>query len=121
MPTGVSLFVLAFNLKSLKKPEYAVRVVDGAVGICGTLHLLGKRSESHPRVILPGERRLRYILLFVISMAKFIENLYDPEFCKGKKNLKIAYGVVGIGLLVLHMGSQLVYLNHIWSWRRYMI
>lgn len=114
------LFVLAFNLKSLKKPEYAVGWLTVLWGYAEHFTF----SESGPRAThgnFAWGKKVAVYLMFVISMAKFVENLYDPEFCKGKKHLKIAYGVVGIGLLVLHMGSQLVYLNHIGHGGRYMI
>lgn len=114
------LFVLLFNLKSLKEQAYAVGWLTVLWGYAEHFTF----SESGPRAThgnFAWGKKVAIYLIFVISMAKFMENLTDPEFLQGKKIWKRAYAVIGIFLLGLHMFSQLVYLNHIGHGGKYMI
>lgn len=114
------LFVLLFNLKSLKEQAYTVGWLTVLWGYAEHFTF----SESGPRAThgnFAWGKKVAIYLIFVISMAKFMENLADPEFLRGKKNWKRAYEAIGIVLLGLHMFSQLMYLNHIGHGGKYMI
>lgn len=114
------LFVLLFNLKALKEQAYAVGWLTVLWGYAEHFTF----SESGPRAThgnFAWGKKVAIYLIFVISMAKFMENLQDPEFLPGKKNWKRAYAAIGIVLLGLHMFSQLIYLNHIGHGGKYMI
>lgn len=114
------LFVLVFNLRDLRKPEYAVGWLTVLWGY--VIHFTF--SETGPRAThgnFAWGKKVAIYLIFAISMAKFLENLYNPNFLGGRKSRKIAYGIVGCLLLTLHMASQLVYLVHIGHGGRYMV
>lgn len=114
------LFILLFNLKNLKDQNYAVGWLTVLWGYAEHFTF----SESGPRAThgnFAWGKKVAIYLIFVISLAKFMENLTDPEFLRENRNRKILYGTVGILLLVLHMISQLIYLNHIGHGGKYMI
>ncbi len=114
------LFVLLFNLRELRKPEYAVGWLTVLWGYA--IHFTF--SETGPRAThgnFAWGKKVAIYLIFAISMAKFLENLYNPDFLQGKKSRKVAYGIFGCLLLTLHMVSQLIYLVHIGHGGRYMI
>jgi hypothetical protein len=114
------LFVLLFNLRELKKPEYAVGWLTVLWGYA--IHFTF--SETGPRAThgnFAWGKKVAIYLIFAISMAKFLENLYNPDFLQGKKSRKVAYGIIGSLLLTLHLVSQLIYLVHVGHGGRYMI
>ncbi len=113
-------FVLLFNLRDLRKPEYAVGWLTVLWGYA--IHFTF--SETGPRAThgnFAWGKKVAIYLIFAISMAKFLENLYDPNFLRGNKSRKLAYAILGCFLLGLHMTSQLVYLVHLGHGGRYMI
>ena len=114
------LFVLLFNLRELKKPEYAVSWLTVLWGYAEHFTF----SETGPRAThgnFAWGKKVAIYLVFAVSMAKFVENLYNPDFLKGSRTRKIAYGTVGAVLLFLHFASQVVYLVHLGHGGKYMI
>jgi hypothetical protein len=114
------LFVLLFNLRELKKPEYAVSWLTVLWGYAEHFTF----SETGPRAThgnFAWGKKVAIYLVFAVSMAKFIENLYDPDFLKGNRTRKIAYGTALALLLFLHFASQVVYLVHLGHGGKYMI
>ena len=114
------LFVLLFNLRELKKPEYAVSWLTVLWGYAEHFTF----SETGPRAThgnFAWGKKVAIYLVFAVSMAKFIENLYDPDFLKGSRTRKIAYGTALALLLFLHFASQVVYLVHLGHGGKYMI
>ena len=114
------LFVLLFNLGELRKREYALGWLTLLWGYAEHFTF----SETGPRAThgnFAWGKKVAIYLVFVLSMAKFVENLYDPDFLRGKKSFKILYGTVGSLFLLLHMTSQVVYLLHLGRGGRYMI
>lgn len=114
------LFVLLFNLGELRKREYALGWLTLLWGYAEHFTF----SETGPRAThgnFAWGKKVAIYLVFVLSMAKFVENLYDPDFLRGKKSFKILYATAGSLFLLLHMTSQAVYLLHLGRGGRYMV
>ena len=106
------LFVLLFNLKSLKNIKvslfwiaFLVSYVEGKI--------FGETGIRANHGNFCWGRKMGIYLLFIVSIAQFMRNYKDEKFLAEKPNLRKFYFIAGMALLLMHWASAMFYLYHL--------
>lgn len=102
------LLVLLFNLPALKNLRYSSGWLLLFIGIAEHFTFSESGWRTTHGNFAWGKKAGAYFL-FLISLGKFLENLWNPEFLKNRPGLRKFYFGLGMILLALHVLCQLYY------------
>ena len=112
------IFVLLFNIKGLKDIKYSflwlvflVSYVEGRI--------FGETGIREGHGNFGWGRKMGVYLVFIISIAKFLENFKDPEFMNEKQGLRKFYFIGGSVLLAMHFVCTMYYMANLFMGYKY--